>query len=272
MPLSRAQLRRMREGAEAGDAVAQRMLGQCSYLGEGVGQNYSEAARLFRLAADQGDAIAQGMLAGCYIQGHGVPVDDGEAFRLFSLAAEHGHAGSQVALAEMSRVAGGPAVTVPRGAARVLAQSAHSEKDPKARAGARSLLAKSADDRNIARTCCIGCGKTEQLQVCAKCLTAKFCSRECQQRMWPAHKPACKEWREQKAAAAAKAGGASSSARAAESGEDEEVGGEEEAANDVASLPAKELKRRLDRRKISYTGVLERSELVALLDHATGRD
>jgi hypothetical protein len=94
--------------------------------------------------------------------------------------------------------------------------------------------------------------------------------------MWPAHKPACKAWREQKAAAAAEAGGASSSARA-EPGEDGEVGEEDvtregEEAEDVASLPVKELKRRLDRLKISYAGVIERSELVALLEHAAERD
>jgi hypothetical protein len=136
--------------------------------------------------------------------------------------------------------------------------------DPEHRAAARVLIAKFADDRNVARTCCIGCGQTEQLQVCAQCTTAKFCSRECQQRMWPAHKPACKEWREQKAAAASGAGGASSSAQAAESGEAE--------AEDVGSLPIKELKRRLDRRNISYAGVLERSELVVLLEHAAERN
>jgi hypothetical protein len=40
----------------------------------------------------------------------------------------------------------------------------------------------------------------------------------------------------------------------------------------VASLPAKELKCRLDRRKISYTGIIERSVLVALIELAAERD
>jgi hypothetical protein len=160
---------------------------------------------------------------------------------------------------------------VPRDAARYLAQTVQRSQGPKDRAAAIASLGVFADDRAFARTCCIGCGKTEQLQVCAKCRTAKFCSRECQQRMWPKHKQACKAWAVQKGAAAAEAGGASSSAQAADSGEAET---EEAAAaeEDVSSLPLKELKCRLDRLKISYAGVLERFELVALLAHAAERD
>jgi TPR repeat protein len=269
MPPTRDQLRLLREGVEAGDAEAQLMLGLCCYKGDGVPQNYREAARLFRLAADQGYVDAQGWLARCYMQGIGVLQDKGEAVRLLALAAEQGRAHAQLLLAGINRDAGGPAVAVPREAARVVAHKAQLAKDPKTRAAALSMLGDSADDRNVARTCCIGCGKTEQLQVCAKCLTAKFCSRECQRRMWSAHKQACRAWAEQKAAAAAEAGVASSSAQA-ESGEAEEQAGEDE-EEDVASLPAKELKRRLDCRKISYAGVLERSELVALLEHAAKR-
>jgi TPR repeat protein len=236
MPLSRDQLRRLRRGAEAGDAVVQRMLGRCFYDGEGVPQNYHEAARLFRLAADQGDADAQCWLAACYIAGHGVPVDKGEGLRLMDLAAAQGHVPSQLVLARTNRAAGGPAVAVPREAARVLAQTAQRTNDPSIRKTVLAELADSAGDRNIARTCCIGCGKTGHLQVCAKCLTAKFCSRECQQRMWPMHKQACKAWAEQKAATAAETGGASLSALAGpEDEEDEEA--EEAAAENVASLP-----------------------------------
>jgi hypothetical protein len=40
----------------------------------------------------------------------------------------------------------------------------------------------------------------------------------------------------------------------------------------MASLPAKELTRRLDRRKISYAGVIERSVLIALIELAAERD
>jgi hypothetical protein len=261
----------LREAAEAGNAVAQYELGRCCYHGDhGVPQNYREAARLLRLAAEQGDADAQFLLASCYHQGKGLPMDESEGLRLLTLASEQGHADSQLTLARYNRATGGPVAAVPREAARSLAHDAQSA-IPQVRAAALEVLGMFADDRAFARTCCIGCGKTEQLQVCAKCLTAKFCSRECQQRMWPVHKPACKEWREQKAVAAAEAGRASSSAQAAESGEAEagEAAAEEE---DVAFLPVKELKCRLDRRKISYAGVLERSELVALLEQAAERD
>jgi TPR repeat protein len=218
MPTSREELRLLREGAEAGDAQAQTYYAICYAKGDGVPQNYREAARLLRLAADQGDADAQGLLAACYHAGLGISVDKGEGLRLTTLAAEQGHVGSQLLLARMNRAAGGPAAAVPREAARVLAQMAQSE-DPSEREAALVHLGESADDRNVARTCCIGCGKTKQLQVCATCLTAKFCSRECQLRMWHVHKQACRVWTEQKAAAAKEAGGASSSAQAAETEE-----------------------------------------------------
>jgi hypothetical protein len=232
MQPSRYELRLLREGVEAGDAVMQRELGICCYFGDGVPQDYREAARLFRLAADQDDAEAQYMLAMLHTMGRGVEKDEMEGVRLWIQAAEQGHADSQreLALAGFTRVAGEPAGggltvevhragAVPRELARTVARSSQSE-DPRDRVVALSALAVFAGERAVARTCCIGCGKTEQLQVCAKCRTAKFCSRECKRRMWPAHKQACKAWAEQMAAAAAEAGGASSSALA-EPGEDQ---------------------------------------------------
>jgi TPR repeat protein len=121
MPPSRDDFRLMREGAEAGDAVMQRELGQCCYHGDGVPQNYIEAARLFRLAADQGDADAQGSLAFCYVQGRGVPMDKAEGLRLLALGAEQGHAPSQLTLARVNRAAGGPVAAVPKQACEVSA-------------------------------------------------------------------------------------------------------------------------------------------------------
>jgi TPR repeat protein len=154
------------------------------------------------------------MLASCYMAGHGVLKDVGEMLRLVTLAAEQGHAGSQLVLARTSRSFGRPAVAMPREAAREFAQTVQRAEKPEYRANVIAELGHFAHDRNVARTCCIGCGKTGQLQVCAKCLTAKFCSRECQRRMWPAHKQACRAWAEQKATASAEVGAPSSSALA----------------------------------------------------------
>ena len=60
--------------------------GQCSLtwmyqLGEGVPQNSTEAARLYRLAADQGNAGGQGLLGTMYQNGTEVPQDYTEAAR-----------------------------------------------------------------------------------------------------------------------------------------------------------------------------------------------
>jgi TPR repeat protein len=269
------ELRLLRDCAEAGDAWAQLELGRCCYEGDGVPQTYSEAVRYFRLAADQGDAEAQGSLAACYRLGRGVAKNEREAYRLLTLSAEQGYAPSQLLLDNAIRAAEGLDVSVPREDAWVLAQRAQLARDTATRTAILGLLGEHADDRNVARTCCIGCGKTEQLQVCAKCLTAKFCSRECQRRVWPTHMQACRAWAEQKAAAAAEVGEVASSSAQAESGEAGDAEADEaakegayrRAEDDVATLPANERDRRLDGRKISYAGV-GRSELAALLESA----
>ena len=58
-------LRLYRPLAEQGDAGAQFNLGQMYGRGQGVAQNYYEAAKWFRLAADQGVGVAESNLAGC---------------------------------------------------------------------------------------------------------------------------------------------------------------------------------------------------------------
>lgn len=45
---------------------------------------------------------------------------------------------------------------------------------------------------------CSFCGLEEdkqKLKLCSKCLATKYCSKECQQKEWPKHKLACKNWR-----------------------------------------------------------------------------
>jgi TPR repeat protein len=52
--------------------MAQAMLGNMHYDGEGGPQDFAEASRLFRLAVAQGHVVAQAMLGCMYHQGHGV--------------------------------------------------------------------------------------------------------------------------------------------------------------------------------------------------------
>jgi TPR repeat protein len=60
--------------------------------GQGLPEDLTEAARLFKLAADQGDAGAQFNLGVVYANGDGVPQDLTKAARLIKLAADQGFA------------------------------------------------------------------------------------------------------------------------------------------------------------------------------------
>src|SRR3954454_1319801 len=60
------------------------------HKGQGVTQNYAEAARWFRKAAEQGNADAQNHLGVLYDHGKGVTQDHAEAARWFRKAAEQG--------------------------------------------------------------------------------------------------------------------------------------------------------------------------------------
>jgi hypothetical protein len=82
----------LRAKAEQGDAEAQLNLGNGYYHGEGVPQDYAEAAKWNRLAAEQGHASAQYHLGFMYDNGQGVPQDYAEAVKWYRLAAEQGHA------------------------------------------------------------------------------------------------------------------------------------------------------------------------------------
>ena len=55
-------------------------------LGRGVGQDYAEAKRWYRLAAEQGRGVAQVNLGLMYANGQGAPVDNVSALMWFTLA------------------------------------------------------------------------------------------------------------------------------------------------------------------------------------------
>ena len=81
--------------AEKGDAVAQLNIGLMYYNGQGVEQDYAEAAKWWRKAADQGDEAGQYNLGLMYYNGQGVEQDYAEAVKWYSKAADQGYAGAQ---------------------------------------------------------------------------------------------------------------------------------------------------------------------------------
>ena len=73
--------------AEEGNAEAQYTVGVLY----GMGENYTEMVKWFRLAADQGHAEAQSNLGYMYANGDGVPRNDVTAYAWWNIAAASGH-------------------------------------------------------------------------------------------------------------------------------------------------------------------------------------
>jgi TPR repeat protein len=84
-----------RKAAEEGYAPAQNNLGVMYEQGQGVVQNYAEAANWYRKAAEQGWAFAQYNLGCLYANGNGVEQNPVEAAKLHRQAAEQGYAPAQ---------------------------------------------------------------------------------------------------------------------------------------------------------------------------------
>lgn len=80
---------------------AQRRLGMAYLEGMGVAADAAEAAAWLNLAAEQGDAQAACALAGLYADGRGVEKDEGRAFALYGTAAQAGMPPAQEALGVM---------------------------------------------------------------------------------------------------------------------------------------------------------------------------
>ncbi|MCI0400399.1 MAG: sel1 repeat family protein [Gammaproteobacteria bacterium] len=62
--------------------------------GQGVEQNFEEAAKWYRKAAEHGIPQAQYRLANLYVDGKGVPQDFEMAYAWYSTAAHQGHSGA----------------------------------------------------------------------------------------------------------------------------------------------------------------------------------
>lgn len=80
-----------RKAAEQGEADAQNNLGRMYHSGQGVGQDYAQAAAWHRKAAEQGNAYALRNLALSYATGQGVVQDVVLAYVLFNLSATEGN-------------------------------------------------------------------------------------------------------------------------------------------------------------------------------------
>ena len=91
----RAAVKKYREAADKGCAVAQAVLGRRCEFGQGVPgkkKNDVEAARWYKAAADQGNAAAQCDLAEFYEEGRGgLSRDPGKAAELYRLSAAQGY-------------------------------------------------------------------------------------------------------------------------------------------------------------------------------------
>ena len=90
-----------RKAADRGDAHAQANLAILYANGQGVAQDYAEAAGWYRKAADQGDAHAQLSLGLLYASGQGVPQDHAQAASWYRKAANRGDAHAQILLGDM---------------------------------------------------------------------------------------------------------------------------------------------------------------------------
>ena len=77
-----------RKAADQGLAVAQVALGSGYLAGKGVERDEKEAVAWFRKAADQGNVVAQILLAGCYSEGHGIDKDEKEAAKWIRKASD----------------------------------------------------------------------------------------------------------------------------------------------------------------------------------------
>ena len=79
-----------RKSAEQGNATAQCDLGYCYEKGQGVSQDYYKAVEWYRKSAEQGDATAQFNLGVCYEYGQGVGKSISKAMEWYRKAADQG--------------------------------------------------------------------------------------------------------------------------------------------------------------------------------------
>jgi Sel1 repeat len=73
--------------AELGHPVAQWLMGNIYFFGQGIPKDYAKAHAMFEAAATQGYFAAFAPTAQIYVQGLGVPADPGKAYYWYNIAA-----------------------------------------------------------------------------------------------------------------------------------------------------------------------------------------
>ena len=94
-------LQDLQANAEQGDPGAEFELGNHFKYGNGVTQDFDEAARWFRLAAEQGHPLAQVKLGYMYNFGEGIDLSLSQAFYWYSKAADQGNPAAEFNLGRM---------------------------------------------------------------------------------------------------------------------------------------------------------------------------
>ena len=94
-------VKKCKKAATKGNVVAQNTLGFLYLNGQGITQDYKEAAKWFRNAADRGYSAAQYNLAIMYKLGQGVEQSHPESIKWMQLAANQGYADAQYNLGNM---------------------------------------------------------------------------------------------------------------------------------------------------------------------------
>jgi TPR repeat protein len=84
-------MKRYRQAADQGDAIAERKIGFAYSNGQGVAQDYQEAMKWYLKAAAQGDAFAENNIGALCEHGSGVTQDYQEAMRWYRKAAAQGN-------------------------------------------------------------------------------------------------------------------------------------------------------------------------------------
>ena len=93
--MSHLEIAELLSNAQNGDAESQYKLANAYETGEGLKQDYVEAAKWYRKVAEQGNVVAQYVLGKLYKNGKGVKQDYAEAAKWYRKAAEQGYPDAQ---------------------------------------------------------------------------------------------------------------------------------------------------------------------------------